>query len=131
MCIKSIAPHPPLLDQSRIQRLNGFSKLRRGYAPLLPVKADADRPSLQREIDRDRHDDRHGDAVEQRRRELPLLDCVERRLVEQRNRPQNFGVLDPAVGADGRLDDDDALHAGGLGDRRIDRIDVLASWSAP
>src|SRR6188768_1327896 len=39
---------------------------------------------LQCEVDCDRHDDRHGHVVEQRRRELPLLDRVERGLIEQR-----------------------------------------------
>ena len=35
----------------------------------------------------------HGHTVEQRRGELPLFDGVERRLVEQRDRPQDLGLL--------------------------------------
>ena len=43
---------------------------------------------------------------------------------------RTFASLTRAVGADGRLDDDHALHARRLRDGRIDRLDVLASWSA-
>src|SRR5262245_52005760 len=39
---------------------------------------------LQCEVHGDGHDNRHRYAVEQRRRELPLLHRVERRLIEQR-----------------------------------------------
>src|SRR5687768_878721 len=59
---------------------------------------------LQREVHGDGHDDRHGDVVEQRRRELPLLDRIERRLIEERNRSQDLGVLHASVGADRRFD---------------------------
>ena len=41
----------------------------------------------QSEVHRDRHDDRHGHAVEQRRGELPLTHGVYRRLIEPRHRP--------------------------------------------
>src|SRR5436190_223453 len=41
--------------------------------------------SLQREVHGDRHDDRHRHAVQQGRCELPLLDGVESRLIEQRD----------------------------------------------
>ena len=51
----------------------------------------------------------------------PLPHRVERRLIEQRNRAQHLRVLHRAIGADGGLDDDDALHARRLRDRRIDR----------
>src|SRR4029079_18432365 len=48
---------------------------------------------LQRELDRDRHDDRHRHAVEQGRRELPLFDGVEGRPVEQRDGTKHPGGL--------------------------------------
>src|SRR5262252_6236925 len=60
---------------------------------------------LQSEIDCDGHDDRHRYAVQQCRRELPLLHRIERRLIQQRDRAEYLGFLDPAIGADGRLDD--------------------------
>src|SRR5215470_12833662 len=53
---------------------------------------------LQREIDGDRHDDRHRDAVQQRRRELPLLDRIERRLIQQWDRAENLRFFYAAVG---------------------------------
>src|SRR5262249_22615461 len=80
---------------------------------------------LKCEVHRDRHDDRHGDVVEQRRRELPLLDGVEGSLVEQRLTAKHLGFLDASVCADRRFDDDDALHARGLGDWRIYGFDVF------
>src|SRR5262245_32433363 len=66
---------------------------------------------LQSEVDRDGHDDRHRHAVQQGRRKLPLFHRIERRLIQQRDRAEYLGFLDPAVGADGGLDDDDALDA--------------------
>src|SRR5919201_7172642 len=80
---------------------------------------------LQRKVYGHRHDDRHRHAVEERRRERPLPDRVERRLIEQRDRAQHLRVLNAAVGPNRRLDDDDALHARGLRDRRIHRLDIL------
>src|ERR1700730_311035 len=68
--------------------------------------------SLQREIHRHGHHDRHRHAVEQRWRVLPLFHGLDRRLIEQGYRPEHLDVLHAAVGADGRLEDDDALHAG-------------------
>src|SRR5580704_15578855 len=80
---------------------------------------------LQREVDGDGHDHRHRLSIERCRRDDPLLDGLERRRVEQRNRPQHLGVLHMAVRPDRRLDDHDALHARRLRDRRIDRLDIL------
>src|SRR5215831_7792594 len=45
---------------------------------------------LQCEVHRHRHDDRDRHAIEERRRELPLTNRVERCLIEQRNRAQHF-----------------------------------------
>src|SRR3954466_2429227 len=106
ICIKSISP---LLRCSGSSR--NWSRLQKSNL-------------LQSEIHRDGHDDRHRYAVEQRRRELPLLDGIECRLVEQRNRPQHLCVLHPAVSADRGLDDDHARHACGLGDWRIHGADI-------
>ena len=53
------------------------------------------------------------------------LHCVERRRVEQRNRAQHARILHRATGADGGLDDHDALNARRLRDRGIHRVDVL------
>src|SRR5262245_1347599 len=80
---------------------------------------------LQREIHRDGHDDRHRHAVQQGRRELPMLHGIQCRGVEQRNRPQILSVLHLARRSDGGLDDDDSLHAGRLRNRRIDGPHVL------
>src|SRR6185295_14922472 len=66
-----------------------------------------------------------GHAVEQRRRELPLPHRVERRRVEQWDRSEHFRFLHGAVRPDGGLDDDDALDARRLGNRRIHRLDVF------
>src|SRR5688572_10573152 len=104
---------------------------RTSIAPL--QKNETDRPAggrssyialLQRELYRDRHDDRHRNAVQQCRGEYPLTHCVECRLIEQRDRAQYLCVFHRAVGADGRLDDHDALHARGLRDRRVDGTNV-------
>src|SRR5438094_9168599 len=54
---------------------------------------------LQREIDRDGHDDWHGLAIECGRRELPLAHSLERRRIEQPCRTQYFGLLDPTIRA--------------------------------
>src|SRR5688572_21247841 len=80
---------------------------------------------IQSELDGDGHDDGHGHVVEQRRRVLPLPDGVDGRLVEERDRTKDAHVLHFAVHADGRLEDHDSLYARGLGNRRIDRIDLL------
>src|SRR5262249_38313093 len=80
---------------------------------------------LEREVHRHRHDDRHWHAIERRGRVDPLLDRVERRRVEQRNRAKHFRVLDGAVGPDGGFDNHDALYARRLCDRGIDRVDLL------
>src|SRR3989454_480490 len=82
-------------------------------------------PLLKREVHGDRHDDRHRHAVEQRRRELPLFHRIERRRVEQWDRPEHFGLFDLTVGPDHRFDDDDALHPGRPRDRRIFRLHVF------
>ena len=51
---------------------------------------------LQGEVHRHGHDDRHGTPFTLRRRELPLLDRVERRLIEERDRPEHARVADVA-----------------------------------
>src|SRR5687768_4878737 len=48
--------------------------------------------SLEHEIDGDRHDHGYRHAVEQRRREFPLAHCLERRLIQQRDRSQQARV---------------------------------------
>src|SRR5262245_14781083 len=48
--------------------------------------------SPEREVDGHRHDDRHRHAVEQGRRVRPLLHRVDRRLIEQGNRPEHLGI---------------------------------------
>src|SRR5918994_4244785 len=80
---------------------------------------------LQRELNGDGHDDRYGNAVEQRRRELPLAYGIERRVVEQRNRPEHLRIGDLATRTDRRLDDHDPLDARRLRDGRIRRTHIL------
>src|SRR5215204_4301463 len=75
MCIRSI---PPIRQSSATGTKS--------------IKSET-RSLLQCEVHRDGHDDRHGNAVQQGRCERPLLDCVERCLVEQRDRSQNLCVL--------------------------------------
>src|SRR5262245_15702073 len=86
--IKSISPLLWVWNKSRTRSFTYVSRL------------------LKRKIHRDGHDDRHGHAVEQCWRERPLLHGVERRLVEQWNRPQHLCVLHATVGADGGFDND-------------------------
>src|SRR5512141_1572154 len=54
---------------------------------------------LQSKVHRDGHDDRHGHAIQQRRRVLPLLDRIERCLVEERDRAEHLRVLHTSIGA--------------------------------
>jgi hypothetical protein len=82
-------------------------------------------PIRELEVNRDGHDDRHGHAVEQRRRVDPLLDGVDRRLVEEGDAPQDLHVRHLALGADRALQDHDALDARLAGDVRIARPHVL------
>src|SRR4051812_1029024 len=71
---------------------------------LFSVSTGLKRALLQGEVHGDGHDDRHGNPVQQGRRVLPLLHCVERRGIEQRNRAQYFRVLDASVRANHRFD---------------------------
>src|SRR3954471_4841364 len=80
---------------------------------------------LQRELHGDGHDDRHGGSVQQRRRELPLADGVNCRLVEERDRTQYPRIRHMADLVDRHLHDDHALNVRRLGFRRVHRIDVL------
>src|SRR4029079_13980295 len=71
---------------------------------------------LEPEVDGHGHDHRHGHAVEQRRRIDPLLHGRERGFVEQGDAAQDLGFADTALGTDGALLDDHALHPRLLGD---------------
>src|SRR5260370_31153276 len=71
----------------------------RGYERLDSFRFASDR-LLQREVHRHGHDDRHRHAVEQRRRELPLLDGIERRCIEQRDRSEHFCFLHLTAASD-------------------------------
>src|SRR6185436_288556 len=75
--------------------------------------------SLKREVDRHRHHDRHWLPVQQRRRELPLLDGLQRGVVEHWDGAQHARTADGAIAFDARFEDDDALHLGVLRLRRI------------
>ena len=55
------------------------------------------RRALSLEVDRDGHDHRHGYAVQERRRVLPLTHGVQCGLIEQRDRAQDLRVDDLAV----------------------------------
>src|SRR6476660_7652443 len=52
---------------------------------------------LQREVHRDRHDDRNGSSVEQRGSERPLFHRIQRRSVEQRDRTKDLGFSDATI----------------------------------
>src|SRR6185295_2831391 len=69
----------------------------------------------QLEVDGHGHDDRHRNAVEQRRRIDPLLDRIDGRLIEQRDPPQDLHVRHLSLGADRALEDDYPLDARLLG----------------
>ena len=113
-------------EEGRIFNFERRPFLRSSSPPHLPVRACLRGllPS-QTKVHRHRHDDRDDLAVHGGRRELPLLDGLERSLVEQRNRPENLGALDTARCAYDRLDDDDALHARILRHGRVHRWHVL------
>ena len=65
---------------------------------------------FQREVDGDGHDDRHGRAVQERRREFPLPHGVKGGLIEHRDRAQDLCVDDLPVGSNRRFDDDHPLQ---------------------
>src|SRR5207244_261482 len=85
---------------------------------------------LHREVDRDRHDDRHRHAVEDRGGELPLRHGISRRLIERGDRAQHPRVVDRAAAVDRGLYDDDALDAGRLRVGGIDgwHVTELGGW---
>jgi hypothetical protein len=68
----------------------------------------------QGEMDGHRHHDRHRRAVEESRREFPLLDGVERGLIEQRDGSQDSGLCDATLLIDRDFHDHDALDASAL-----------------
>src|SRR5258705_2282653 len=76
------------------------------------------------ECDGDCHHDRHGLAVEQRRREPPLPHRLDRRLVQQSLRPQHADVAHGSILSDHRFENDDPFDTRGSRERRIDRRHV-------
>src|SRR5262245_51488904 len=81
--------------------------------------------SVQIKRDSHRHDDRRWYVVQQRRRVLPLPHGVDRGLVEQRNRAEDFYVLHFAVSADGRFENHDPLNARRLRDLWVHGLHLL------
>ena len=79
------------------------------------------------ELDGHRHDHWRWNAVQQGGSILPLPDRVERRLIEQRYRFHDPRIGHFALFVNRRFDDDVTLHAGGLGDGRINRGDLFDS----
>ena len=86
---------------------------------------------LPRKVDRDGHENRHGHAVQKRRRVLPLPHGVKRGLVEQRDRPHYLRVYDFPVGPNRRFDRDRPSDTRRLRNGGVDRLDVLDFFWCP
>ena len=81
--------------------------------------------AVELEGDRRGEDGFLGRAVDDQGFINPLLDGVDRRLVERRNRPQDHDVLHPPLDIRPRREDDHPLDAGLSGLFRIDGVDLL------
>src|SRR5206468_12196143 len=92
----------------------------------LTVRSGATLPSpmLECELHRDRHDDRHRNAVQKCRCVSPLPHGNERRLIAQWHRSQHARRLDDAARVDDGFDDDESFDMTRLRELRIDRRDV-------
>src|SRR5690606_27159533 len=79
----------------------------------------------QREVHRHGHHHPHRLPVEEGGRVAPLAYGVDSRLVEFRDRPEDFQIRDRAVGFDHGLENHDSADAGLARRFRVDRIDVV------
>ena len=80
---------------------------------------------IQDEVHRDRGGNFHGLAVQKRRLEDPLPYGVQRRIDQQRMAAQHFEFVNPPVGAEHAEQFHGAGNARLLGQRRVDRIDLV------
>src|SRR5262245_1314943 len=103
-CIVPVSPVVPTSD-SASNRLVPFTASSLSPPSYLPYRRPAVTLSPQRKGHGDCHRDLHRRSVEQRRREAPLADGVERRLIERRLRTQHDRIRHATVLADGGFDD--------------------------
>ena len=78
----------------------------------------------QLEVHGHRHDDRNRRSIELGRVVFPLPDSVNRRFVEQRDRPKYFDVRHPTVRTNHRLKNNDTRNSSCLGNWWINGINI-------